>query len=91
MYALRARLLNGLGAQKRAIVDVDAALVLFPGDAELLKCKQDRCARKHWDPLGSQPVRSMSLGFDDLLQPPSKKCSHVSVGACHVLRGSCQV
>mmetsp|Transcript_78431 Transcript_78431/g.219822 ORF Transcript_78431/g.219822 Transcript_78431/m.219822 type:complete len:190 (-) Transcript_78431:196-765(-) len=41
MYALRARLLNGLGAQKRAIVDVDAALVLFPGDAELLKCKQE--------------------------------------------------
>eukprot|EP00449_Zooxanthella_nutricula_P028023 CAMPEP_0198547918 /NCGR_PEP_ID=MMETSP1462-20131121/68512_1 /TAXON_ID=1333877 /ORGANISM="Brandtodinium nutriculum, Strain RCC3387" /LENGTH=53 /DNA_ID=CAMNT_0044278419 /DNA_START=3 /DNA_END=160 /DNA_ORIENTATION=+ len=41
MYALRARLLAGLGAQKRAVVDIGAALQLLPGDAALQRCKDD--------------------------------------------------
>jgi len=40
-YALRAQLLSGLGAQKRAIVDIGAALLLLPDDEALKKCKQE--------------------------------------------------
>jgi len=40
MYALRAQLLAGLGAQKRAVVDIGAALTLAPDDAALLKVKE---------------------------------------------------
>jgi len=41
MYALRARLLAGLGAQKRAVVDVGAALILLPDNADILQVQQD--------------------------------------------------
>lgn len=40
MYALRARLLCALGAQKRAVIDIAAALVLKPEDETLVDIKK---------------------------------------------------
>uniref|UniRef100_A0A7S4SXW8 CobW C-terminal domain-containing protein n=1 Tax=Alexandrium monilatum TaxID=311494 RepID=A0A7S4SXW8_9DINO len=40
-YALRAELLVGLGAHKRALVDLDASLLLQPGQEALLKRKSE--------------------------------------------------
>jgi len=44
-YALRADLLVGLGAAKRAVVDLSAALLLLPGDAALEQRKRDAEAK----------------------------------------------
>eukprot|EP00408_Alexandrium_pacificum_P039159 CAMPEP_0171276670 /NCGR_PEP_ID=MMETSP0790-20130122/63959_1 /TAXON_ID=2925 /ORGANISM="Alexandrium catenella, Strain OF101" /LENGTH=535 /DNA_ID=CAMNT_0011745775 /DNA_START=34 /DNA_END=1642 /DNA_ORIENTATION=- len=44
VFAVRAELINGLGAQKRAVVDLEAALLLQPGNEAFLKRKQEIAA-----------------------------------------------
>mmetsp|Transcript_12021 Transcript_12021/g.33987 ORF Transcript_12021/g.33987 Transcript_12021/m.33987 type:complete len:540 (+) Transcript_12021:96-1715(+) len=52
-YALRAELLCSLGAAKRAMVDLDAALLLKPGDEAILK-KKDGVKAKLDQPTDDQ-------------------------------------